>query len=44
MRRPKVPILLALLLLGLTACSDDYGGGGDRDYGGDPVETTTSEG
>jgi hypothetical protein len=41
MRRPKVPILLALLVP-LAACGDDYSGNGDRDYGGDPVGETVT--
>jgi predicted secreted protein len=43
MRRTTVP-LLALLLMGAAACSDDDGGDGDREYGGEPVETTAPAG
>jgi hypothetical protein len=38
MRRSKVPILLALVVLATVGCSDDYGGDGDREYDGDPVD------
>jgi hypothetical protein len=41
MRRTTPLALLALVPLLLAGCSDDYSGGGGRDYGGDPVTTTT---
>src|SRR5690348_4990628 len=41
MRRPKVLILLALLLP-LAACGDDYSGDGDRDVNGDEEGETVT--
>jgi predicted secreted protein len=40
----RTTALLATSLLLLAACGDDYGGEGDRDVDGDPVETTEATG
>jgi len=42
MRRSKVPILLAVLLVGAAACGDDYSGDGDRDVNGDDRSETVT--